>query len=183
MIEGKSEDTAPPEVIAAIVAEMTGSGLKPLSEEERRQRWNDNQLWLAECRHRDEQRSFEYEQERAAKAEAAQRERAIAAEEARKKTQSELRERSAREHEIKNLGSRVKQQETWRRNVERATRNGAVQRQQRAALDAEMRRRAPIIAGMERFLNPPPAPEPEVIYIEQPKGAGELDYPQPLRWR
>ena len=83
------------ETIRSVVAEMSGSGLQPLSDEERHERWLDNQLWLDECRQRDEQWRFEYQQE-SAKAAAARVEAAIVAEQKRSKTWRERCKSSAK---------------------------------------------------------------------------------------
>jgi hypothetical protein len=77
----------------------------------------------------------------------------------------------ARRRQIRERSERWRREEAERkeRNRVRALENEVVQHRQqvlrqqhRAMLDAEMRRRAPVIAAMERLLNP--APEPEVIY-------------------
>jgi hypothetical protein len=163
------------DVIRAVAAEMSGHGLRPLSDEEREQRRIENELWRWECQQREEQRRFEYEQQQAIKAEAAGRDRRIAAEAARQKANRELRERDRerqREREIFELRLQTAQQRGWMNNVENAARAGLVQAQRRTLMDE-----------LERMINPPqPPPEPEPEYIEPEEERGICGI-KPVRWR
>jgi len=157
--------------------------LPELSQEEREQRRIENELYRWECQQRGEQRAFEYQQQQAAEAEAARREAAIAAEQARQKAQREMRERDRerdREQQLVGLHIRAKQQEVWQSNVDAAARRAVAVRQQQA-----------LLADVERHLiPPPPEPEPEVIYVEAEQGTGRLGHAdfdprlmaRPLRW-
>jgi hypothetical protein len=71
------------------------------------------------------------------------------------------------------------QYQAWQNNVQAATRN-AIAYQQRQTLMNEL----------EAAINPPPPPEPEIIYVEAEQGTGRLGYAdfdprlmaRPLRW-
>jgi hypothetical protein len=151
--------TAVADVVAAIVNDRK---LPPLSDEEREQRRLDHQLYIEECRERDEQWRIEYQQEQAAKAE---RERAEWLVEHRKQEavrQRERRERidrETRDRELANLRLQSAQQAAWQRNVENAART-AMNQQYRNTLMGEL----------ERMINPlpsPPEPEPEIVYLDK----------------
>jgi hypothetical protein len=150
----------PASAVADVVAEISSHGIAPPpTEEQLEQRWLDNQIYLAQCRERDERRSFEYQQEQAAKAE---RDAAIAAEAAREKAKIEARERSdriareTRDREVRNLQLQVARHQSWQRDVDRAVTNRVHQQRTQA-----------LLADLERAINPPPPPpepETEMIY-------------------
>lgn len=161
---------------------MSGSGLKPLSDEELLQR----EVWRAEWhqrdqerRQRDEQRSLEYQ---AAQDEAARREAAIAAEQEQKRLRQERHERyerEARQRELRDLRLKVTQQEWWQKQVETAKCPCPTQKR-RAAAQAVY---GPVIAALEQKLNPAPeSPEPQTIYVEENQGPPKLDYPVLRCW-
>jgi hypothetical protein len=83
------------ETIAAITAEMSGSGLPPLSDEEREQRQIEHWRFLEQCRERDEEQRAAYRAKLAEAEALAKREATIAAAQAREKMQTETRERLA----------------------------------------------------------------------------------------
>jgi hypothetical protein len=163
---------------------MSGTGLKPLSDEELLQR----EAWRAEWHRNNEQRRQRDEQQRlehhAAQAEAARRKQAIAAQDAREKAQHELRERRAREvreREIAGLHLQAARHESFRRDVITAARNTVIQ-QKRQAMVAHYEN---VFNGLDRALNPPPVPEPpepQTIYVEENRGPQKLDYPELRRW-
>jgi hypothetical protein len=123
----------PSSAIADVVAEISNHGKPtPLSKEERHQRQIDQQIYLEQCRQRDEQWSLEYRQQQAAKLEAFQRQAAIAAQHAQRERRvqqdRDARERQ-RESEIANLRSQVKRHDWWQQEVERAATNAAAVQQ------------------------------------------------------
>ena len=183
----QADETISDEVVKAIADEMRGCGVRPFTEEERAWRQIEVELWRQDCQQRDqEQRQFA-EQRRAAQereaADQARREAELAAQAAKAKNRREFFQRQQereQRRDITALRSRVAQQGLWQRDVERAARN-AVSQQQRQAL----------IADLERSINPPPQPEPEVHYIEPYEGSnrlGDSDFnvkllSAPMRWR
>jgi hypothetical protein len=48
---------------------------------------------------------------------------------------------------------------------------------------ALLQRHAAMIGELERYFNPPPAPEREVIYVEPQEETGALSFVKPIRWR
>lgn len=94
-------DDVSAETLAAITAEISGTGLKPLSDEERQKRQIEHEFFLAECYERDRQQRLEYERRQAEAAEAeraeAKRQAAIARAQAREKLKAELAEQSRRQ--------------------------------------------------------------------------------------
>lgn len=159
-----------PDAVISVADDIRGStALEPLSEEERALRALEQEFRVEENRRWHEQRRLEYQQERAAKAEAAQREEAIAVAREREKANRETRERlaaQARNREIAALRLRATHQEAWQRNVDRAAAN-AVQQQRTLSLMGELD---------QMFSPPPPEPEPEIVYVEDSDrlGWGEL---------
>src|SRR5690348_14742154 len=109
MSEPDAEADIADEVAAAIaVADaIRGHGmLPPLSEEEREQRWLDNVAWHEGQRQRAEEDRLTQERDRVTRAEAARRQAAIAAAQARNKAQLQRRdeiERMTRDRTLANL--------------------------------------------------------------------------------
>ena len=160
--------SVPDTAVADVVADITSHGqLPPLSDEERHERWLNNQLYLAECREREEQRAFEYRQQQAEAESIARHEAALEQAEANRKARLERQEqiaRQVREREIAELRFQSAQQRAWQSNVEAAARNAVAVRQQQA-----------LLADVERhFSPPPPPPEPEVVYVEAVEGSDQL---------
>jgi hypothetical protein len=156
-----------PDAVISVADDIRGStALKPLSEEERALRALEQEFRVEENRRWHEQRRLEYQQERAAKAEAAQREEAIAVAREREKANARTSCCPSPQREIAALRLRATHQEAWQRNVDRAAAN-AVHQQRTLSLMGELD---------QMFSPPPPEPEPEIVYVEDSDrlGWGEL---------
>jgi hypothetical protein len=173
----------PDEAVAAVAdAIRAANSVRSLTEEEREQRALDMQLWREEQRQRDEIQRAASERKRAAAAEKARREadarQRKASEELRQKQRAERGQREADDR----LNRRLRAGELKWAQVELAQRQ-----QMRQAL---MHQRAQVIAELDQHFNPPPPPEPEIIYVEAEQDTGRLGHSdfdprlmtQPLRW-
>ena len=139
----------PDEKIRAVVAEISGTPLKPLSEYERLQRqlWRDEQAFLAE------QRRAERERLEAQRAEAERAEAAIERAEANRKARIERAaeiERQTREIELRDLQSRVRSHQAWQSGVQNAVRKNIADQY-----------RNTLMGELDAMINPPPPPPPE----------------------
>jgi hypothetical protein len=105
---------APPEVIDAVVAEMSGGGLKPLSDEEKEIRRLEHEAFLFECRQRDEQQRLEREPQRAEAEAEAERQ-------ARQQATVARAERNARLREQQRLDSASKLRDAQLASLHRAS--------------------------------------------------------------
>jgi hypothetical protein len=162
----------PTSTVADVVAEISSHGVAPtLTDEEREQRWLDNQIYLAQCRERDEQRRLEYQQEEAARAELEKAEWLAEhrkAEAARQRERQEQFTRELHQRELRDMRFQLTQAKSWQRNVEQATRN-TIAYQQRTTLMGEL----------DAMINPPqpePEPEPQIIVVSD-EGSPELGSP------
>ncbi len=149
-----------------VAAEMSGGGLKPLTEDEKleRQIWREEQAFLAQ------ERNTEYRQrqaERAAEAEAiARHESALALAEANRKSRLERQERisrEVRERELADLRLQSARHQAWQRDVDNAARRAVAARQQQA-----------LLADVERRLIPPTPLEREPEVVEAAEGSDQL---------
>jgi hypothetical protein len=155
----------PDDVVRSVAAEISGGGLKPLSDHERLQRqlWRDEQAWQSE------QRRAEREHQRAEAEAVARHEAALEQAEANRRARLERQERQReqdRERQLVGLHIRAKQQEVWQSNVENAARNAVAVRQQQA-----------LLADVERHFTPPappPEPEREIVYLSEDEGSPDL---------
>jgi hypothetical protein len=162
--------SVPDTAVADVVADITSHGqLPPLSDEERHERWLNNQLYLAECREREEQRASEYRQQQAEAESIARQEAALEQAEANRKARLERQEqisRQVRDRELADLRFQSTQQRAWQSNVEHAARVGLVQRQRRTLMDE-----------LDAMINPPqPQPEP-TVYVGADEGSPDLGDP------
>ena len=170
------QPNVPESAIADVVADIQSSGKLPeLSPEEREQRWQEKQRYLAECAAREEQQRQESRRKQAEAAAEAQR---LADAERREWHQNYIKESKARlarqnqEWEMANLKSQVAQSRAWQQNVEAAHAN-AIRQQVRNALLCEL----------HELVNPPqPTPEPEPVVVEREEDPTKLGYPKPHRW-
>ena len=152
-------DAPSPEAVASVADEIRGHGkLAPLSDEEREQRrmeqqiWHERQAWLAEKRRTD------WERQQAEAEEVARREQAAIANETARKARlarnAEI-DRQVRQREMADLRMKVTQQGWWQTRVD-------------AAANAANRQRynETLMGQLDALINPPPEPEPTVVYVE-----------------
>jgi len=149
------------DVIAEISAEIAGTGLPPLSEEEREWQRIEHERFVATCRERDRQQRLEYEHRQAELAEAKQaeaRQAAIARAERTHKLQSEEQSRrQKRDRTLTGLLDHAVRQEQFRHSA------------LRSAAHASARQR------LKSVLYPPePPPEPAVIVVSEDDGSADF---------
>jgi hypothetical protein len=166
----------PVSAIADVVAEIKSSGKLPeLSPEEKEQRWQEKQRYLAECAAREEQQREESRRKRTAAEAVAERQAEIERREWHKNYIAETKARLARQNqewEMANLKSQVAQSRAWQQNVETAHAN-AIRQQVRNTLLCEL----------HELVSPPQsAPEPEPVVVEREEDPTKLSYPKPHRW-
>ena len=189
MPEDETDVTDTPDDVVAAVADAIRAthAIRPLSEEERAQRELDNQLWREEQRWHVEQRRLERERAQAEAAEAARREKA----ERQRKADEALRQKQRTESIQREAENRLNQRL-------RSNDRKWVQLEQSVALARRQQMRQMLFQNtwndldeLQRRLNPPPpAPGPEIIYVEPDRGTGRLGYAdfspelmkQPVSW-
>jgi hypothetical protein len=156
-------DTAVADVVSAII---NNGKLPPLTDEEKAQRRIDNQIYLAQCRERDEERRAEYLEHQALEAAAVEHERRVAAAAAaREKARQDYiaRQERQRDQQISDLHFKARQSELWQQNVDRAAYN-AVQQRYRHTLMGEL----------DAMTNPPQPPEPAEVIERDPLGSANF---------
>jgi hypothetical protein len=173
-----------PDVSAAtldsVVAEMSGSGLEPLTDEQLAERNFQHELWLMESRARDEQQRLEYEQKRLAAAEAErvelERQNAIGRAKERERIDAELRERLSRRTDDQRLseihGASIRA-EQYRHGFARSAQMAASRHRLSAALDNVVATRYP-----------PPPPAPTTVVVSESDGSEDFGSPNfdPAKW-
>jgi hypothetical protein len=149
----------PVSAIADVVAEIKSSGKLPeLSPEEREQRWQEKQRYLAECAARDEYQLLESRRKQAEAEAVAER---LAEIEGREWHDNYIKEAKARlaaqnqEREMANLKPQVARSQAWQRDVEQAHVNAVRQQYRQSLLD-----------DLKNIVTPPAEPEPTVVYVE-----------------
>jgi hypothetical protein len=171
-----SATSAPDDVVRSVAAEMTGGGLKPLTDDERIERkiWREEQAWLAEQRDMDRRQR---QAEQAAEAEAMARHEA-ALEQAERNRVTRLEHQAqialdANRRELADLRFQSAQHQAWQRNVDNAARNAIAYRQ-----------RETLMSELDALVTPPPPPEPTVVYVEAAEGSDQLGTPDfnPKLW-
>jgi hypothetical protein len=173
--ETTDTDSAAVLAVADEIAALHGP-LPPLSAEEIEQREIEHELWLYEQHQRAEQQRIARERAQAEAADRAQRESAIAAEQSREKARREFQERDRSRQQVSGIYDRLTRAEAFRNDVVAGARRNAVIQHQQA-----------LIADLEKTINPPPEPEPQIVVIEQPQGSPRLGDPDfnpnhPDRW-
>jgi Asp-tRNA(Asn)/Glu-tRNA(Gln) amidotransferase A subunit family amidase len=168
----------PDGVVRAVAAEMSDSRLKPLSDQERLERahWRKEQALLAKKLSAERER---HEQERDAIARAEEAAEIAAANRKRRLEREAEISRQVRDREIRDLRFQSAQHQAWQNSVTSSFRQTLANRQRQAT-----------IAEIDAIINPPaptPAPEPQVVYIEQPTEnttglLPKLDYPKLRSW-
>ena len=151
------------DVVRSVAAEISGGGLKPLSDEERleRQIWREEQAFLAE------ERRFEYEQRQAEIEAIARAEHAAEISERNRVARLQLRreyqerqDRQSHDNDLTALRFEANQSAMWRNAV-------------RNTLAYQTRQT--LINELEAAMNPPPPPPaPDVIYVEAVEGSDQL---------
>jgi hypothetical protein len=152
-------DTAVADVVKAIV---NNGKLPPLTDEEKTQRCIDNQIHLAQCRERDEERRAEYLEHQALEAAAVEHERRVTAAAAREKARQDYiaRQERQRDQQISQLHYRARQAELWQSNVDAAAYNNVQQRY-----------RQTLMGELDAMINPPQPPEPVEVIEPDPLGS------------
>ena len=150
----------PETVVADVVSEISNQGkLPPLTHEQVERRKIDAEIYLLECRRREEERRAEA-QRRLAEAQAlAEEDRRIARQQESSKAQRERREQIAKETqaaELRSLRLAMAKQDWFKSQVETAARS--VARQQ------ALQHRQTLIDDLDRMISPPAPPEPEIVY-------------------
>jgi colicin import membrane protein len=166
LVSGGNAPEAEPDVLAVADSIRSHYELPPESVEERERRWLELQIW------KEEQRQLELERSLAYQAEQAEREAAaIAQQEARRRSEYErqrqeqaARQREQQQRDANRQRSDASLYSALTKQIEQAERRQL----QRAAFGA---RRQSLSDALQRACdvkNPPPAPEPQVIVVEQP---------------
>jgi len=153
----------PDDVIRSIANEMSGGGLKPLSDQERLEweAWRAQQLEQRALA--DERRRLEHEERRAEAEAQALHEAALERAELNRKQRLQRSadiERQTRELELRDLQSRVRSHQVWQTGVQNAVRNQLADQY-----------RQTLMGELDALVNPPQpiAPlEPEAIEVGQP---------------
>jgi hypothetical protein len=142
------------EAVRAVAAEISGGGLKPLTDEERAQR----ERWRDECRLRDQQIHDQRVRAEAAKQEAVRQQAELARRQAHEESVRRGKERlanQAKQREADSLKSRISQTELWQARVEQAH-----------FLAAREQYRQALLQDLKNIVSPPQPPEPTVVYVE-----------------
>lgn len=150
----------PDDVVRSVAAEITGGGLKPLTDDERteRERWREQQrrqrAWA------DEQRRMEHEHRQAESEAIARAEHAAEVAERNRKARlmrAAQIERQSRAIELRDLRQKVTQQGWWQTSVDRAIQNRAAYEQRQTLvneLERAMSEPKPAVSGFaEQYRN------------------------------
>ena len=155
------------DTVAAVVAEISGNELKPLSDEEREWRRLEHEQFLAQSRERDRQQWLAYQQRQAEAAEAARiqdRQRADGERAERsRKLQEQLRQDSAnqlRDAQLASLHRASLEQQQFRRAAIKSARFA----HQRQALEN----------ALAHFSPPKEPPEPNVVIFSEDDGSADF---------
>jgi hypothetical protein len=163
-------EVAPPDVVRYVADSMRGLPREPTAAE-----LVARQEWLEQCREAEERRRIQRHHDQLdaeAKAAAEERERqwrlereaALAAEQHRQRVSRAIAERSQRNRETARIYERLNRAEQFRNHVVAEARRNAAIQQRQALMD-----------DLDRTINPPTAPEPTTIIVEQQsEGSAEL---------
>jgi len=149
----------PDEMHRAIVAEMSGSVLAPLSDEEIALREMEREIQRNEYQQREAEIAAAHERERLAKAE---QEQAEFLKEHRQREAIRQRERTQEidrlttQRALTDLRLAAARQDTFARNVENAQRNALAYQQ-----------RQTVLSHLEAMINPPEPPPERVVAVEK----------------